>query len=79
VLKVFFRHGRLIELPAQLKKRMVILEYIAGEFEPDLTYTEHAVNQALLEFNEDVATLRRDLVDLGLLQREGDIYRRVAV
>ncbi|MCJ7739368.1 MAG: DUF2087 domain-containing protein [Anaerolineae bacterium] len=79
VLKTFFRHGRLVQLPAQLKKRLVILEHIAAEFEPDRTYTEHEINQVLLEFNEDVATLRRWLIDLGLLQREaGDYWRSVA-
>ena len=57
VLKTFFRHGRLVELPAQLKKRLVILEHIATEFEPGLAYTEHEVNQALLEFHEDVASV----------------------
>ena len=61
VLKAFFQHGRLTHLPAQLKKRVVMMEHIVTEFEPDRTYTEHEVNQALLDFNEDVATLRRDI------------------
>ena len=76
VLKTFFRHGRLVSLPAQLKKKLVILDHIAGEFEPGRTYTEREVNQALLEFNEDVATLRRGLVDAGLMQREAGLYWR---
>ena len=76
VLKTFFRHGRLVSLPAQLKKKLVILDRIAGEFEPGRTYTEREVNQALLEFNEDVATLRRGLVDAGLMQREAGLYWR---
>ena len=78
VLQTFFQHGRLTQFPSQLKKRVVILEHIVEEFEPDRAYTEHEVNQALLEFNEDVATLRRELVDLGLMEREAGIYCRVA-
>lgn len=77
VLRTFFKHGRLTHLPAQLKKRMIILETIAQEFEPAHSYTEHAVNQILLEFHEDVALLRRELVDCGFMEREAGIYHRV--
>ena len=44
--------------------------------EPGRTYTEREVNQVLVEFNDDVATLRRGLVDAGLLERENSIYWR---
>jgi len=57
VLKTFFRHGRLTQLPAQLKKRAIVLERIVQEFEPDRAYTEREVNQVLVEFNDDVASL----------------------
>jgi ArsR family transcriptional regulator len=78
VLKTFFKHGRLTQIPVQLKKRQVILERLVQEFEPARTYSELEVNQTLLEFNEDVATLRRELVDNGLLDRDKGIYRRIA-
>ncbi len=77
VLRTFLKHGRLTQLPAQLKKRLIILETIAQEFEPARAYTEHEVNQILLEFHEDVALLRRELVDGGFMVREGGIYQRV--
>ncbi len=76
VLRTFLKRGRLTALPAQLKKRLVILAHIAQEFEPNRTYTEHEVNMLLLEFDEDVATLRRALVDHGFLEREAGIYQR---
>ncbi|MCU0521394.1 MAG: DUF2087 domain-containing protein [Anaerolineae bacterium] len=78
VLRTFFRHGRLTAFPAQLKKRLVVLARIVEEFEPDRTYTEREVNQMMLEFHEDVAQLRRDLVDYGFMTREAGIYRRQA-
>jgi biotin operon repressor len=78
VLKTFFKYGRLKAIPAQLKKFMIVLETIVQEFEPERTYTEREVNQVLVEFNDDVATLRRGLVDAGLLARENSIYRRTA-
>jgi DNA-binding HxlR family transcriptional regulator len=77
VLKTFFRHGRLTQIPAQLKKRLIILEKIVQEFEPEREYSEHEVNQVLLEFHEDVATLRRALIDHKLMQRDKGIYQRV--
>jgi ArsR family transcriptional regulator len=77
VLRTFFKHGRLTQIPAQLKKWQVILEKLVEEFEPEHRYTELEVNRILLEFHEDVATLRRDLVDLGYMDRESGIYWRV--
>jgi ArsR family transcriptional regulator len=78
VLRTFFKHGRLTQIPAQLKKWQVILEKLVEEFEPERRYTELEVNRILLEFHEDVAALRRDLVDLGYMEREGGIYWRVS-
>ena len=77
VLDTFIEHGRLTHMPAQLKKRRIILEEIVREFEPDRRYSQREVNLALLEYHDDVATLRRGLIDLGLMQREGGFYWRV--
>jgi hypothetical protein len=76
VLETFFKHGRLTRIPTQLKKRVIILEKIVQEFEPEREYSEYEVNVMLLDFHEDVATLRRELVDNELLEREKGIYRR---
>ncbi len=78
VLKTFFRQGRLTQIPAQLKKQIIVLEKIAQEFEPGRAYDEREVNQVLLEFNEDVAALRRGLVSHNLMTREQGIYRRTS-
>lgn len=78
VLATFMRHGRLIKIPAQLKKRQVVLEKIAEAFEPGQLYPEREVNIILLDFHEDVAALRRGLVEMGLLVRGNNIYQRTA-
>ena len=78
VLKAFVKQGRAVRLPAQLKKLQVILELIVQEFEPEREYTEKEVNFILLDFHEDVATLRRSLVEHGLMTRSGGIYRRLS-
>jgi len=77
VLSTFLRQGRLVSIPAQRKKRLIILEKLAEEFEPGRTYPEREVNQVLVEYHDDVATLRRDMIGHGLMQREGGVYRRV--
>jgi hypothetical protein len=77
VLQTFFRRGRLTGIPAQLKKRQIILEKIAQEFEPEREYSEREVNLILLDFHDDVASLRRGLVENRLLARQEGIYRRI--
>jgi hypothetical protein len=77
VLKSFIKRGRLVNLPAQEKKRFVILEYLAEEFDPDRRYSEREVNHILLEFNDDVATLRRELIMNHLMDRKDGIYWRI--
>jgi hypothetical protein len=79
VLRTFLRQGHLIGIPAQLKKQQVILERLVQEFEPGRTYSEREVNQILVEFHEDVATLRRSMISFGLLTRDHEVYRRPAV
>jgi hypothetical protein len=77
VLRTFFKRGRLVSIPAQLKKRQVILEKIAEEFEPERKYSELEVNQILVEFHDDVASLRRGLISQKLMQRHKGMYWRI--
>ena len=76
VLKRYFRGGRLVEIPAKHAKRLVVLTRLALEFEPGIRYPEREVNQALRRFHDDHVTLRRYLVDEGLLSREKGEYWR---
>jgi len=70
--------GRITELPARAGKRRLVLEYVASRFEPGREYQEREVNGRLLTLYDDPASLRRFLVDEGLLEREAGVYRRVA-
>ncbi|MFO7572499.1 MAG: DUF2087 domain-containing protein [Gaiellaceae bacterium] len=70
--------GRITALPARAAKRRLVLEYVAARFEPDREYGEREVNGVLLPVHDDVASMRRHLVDEGLLEREAGIYRRAA-
>ena len=77
VLGTFLKRGRLVSIPAQRKKRQIVLERLVQEFAPDRDYPEREVNQILVEFHDDVATLRRELVGYRLMKRAAGIYRRV--
>jgi hypothetical protein len=64
--------GSIKQIPHQPAKLRVILEYIVAVFTPGTNYTEKEVNTILRRFHLDVAGLRRDLIDEGLMQRESD-------
>jgi hypothetical protein len=76
VLRTFFRNGRLTEIPAKASKRRIVLERVALEFEPGVRYDEREVNAIVGRFFNDHASLRRYLVDEGLLSRERGVYWR---
>jgi predicted transcriptional regulator len=63
--------GRLKEIPAQRKKLEVVLRHVAQSFEPGKKYSEKQVNEILAKFHDDTATLRRELVGNGVMEREG--------
>jgi len=74
VISTFFREGKLVKFPAQHKKRWIVLEVIAQKFSAGRTYSEAEVNAILAEMNDDYCTLRRDLVDEKIMQRDGRNY-----
>jgi DNA-binding transcriptional ArsR family regulator len=77
VLRAFFDGDRLISIPAQEKKRLVVLRYLLERcFTEDRPYPEKEVNQRLAIFHPDVAALRRSMVERGLVTRDGGVYRR---
>ena len=77
VLRTFFRRGRIVNIPAQRKKRQIILEEIVEQFEPEKTYLEREVNIILLDFHDDVAALRRGLIEFRLMERTTNgVYTR---
>jgi hypothetical protein len=76
VLRAFVKGGRLLSIPAQRAKRLVVLDRLAQEFEPGPRYPERVVNERLARWHPDTAALRRFLVDEGFMQREAGVYWR---
>jgi len=79
VFRAFMDGGRLKAIPAKRKKREVLLRHILRSFEKQRVYRESEVNAVLAGFHEDVATLRRELVEMGLLIRHRGEYARPRV
>lgn len=76
VLRSFIKGGKLVQIPAQRKKRDVILHHLGSLFEVGRQYKEVEVNALLSEYHPDFFTLRRELVGLGVLERADGIYSK---
>lgn len=77
VIRSFFRDGRLTTIPAREKRRLVVYRYLRDQvFTEDRPYEEREVNMRLALFHPDVATIRRGMVDAGLVTRDAGWYRR---
>ncbi|GFO58383.1 hypothetical protein GMST_07080 [Geomonas silvestris] len=76
VLDAFFVNGTLEKLPAQHKKRLIVLEQFALRFELGRHYSETEVTALIAPLFDDYCTVRRLLVDEGLIRREAAEYWR---
>ena len=76
VIDTFKKDGRFEQLPVQRKKRLIVLDEIAGAFEKDRHYGEAEVNTILKRYHDDYCTLRRDLVGFGYLSRKKGMYEK---
>ncbi|WP_076259086.1 DUF2087 domain-containing protein [Intrasporangium flavum] len=68
--------GSLTAIPTKIRKRLVVLDLLAQQFEPGERYDETQVNNALRAYHPDVAALRRYLVEEGFLDRADGRYWR---
>jgi hypothetical protein len=74
-LRNFFDGERLKSIPSQRKQRVFVLQHLLERFEPEREYPEKELNTILKTAHEDFATLRRELVDYGYMERERGIYK----
>jgi predicted transcriptional regulator len=74
VLNNFVGGGKIREIPAGYKKRLVILKWLAEFFEEGRNYTEKEVNKIIGRYHPDFSTLRRELIVNKLMQRERGVY-----
>ena len=77
VLRRFFGpDGRLITMPAKQSRKLAVFDLIAQRFVPGVRYTELEINRELMQLYDDYVSLRRGLVDFGMLDRADGWYWR---
>lgn len=77
-LKPFINEeGQLTSYPAKYKKKLMALWYLADKIDMDRQYSEPEINSLINSLHTfgDQATLRRELIDKGLLLRSADCSR----
>ena len=62
--------GRIKALPMQRKKFEVLLRHVLQAFEPGGAWSEKEMNEKLRVYSDDVASLRRGLIDTRLMARD---------
>lgn len=75
VLKTFIRRNKLVKLPVQRKKRIIILEEFVKKFDHNKKYKEEAVNDIIKHTFDDYCTIRRLMIEEGYMTRENQVYR----
>ncbi|MGG4392782.1 metalloregulator ArsR/SmtB family transcription factor [Paenibacillus thiaminolyticus] len=70
----FTADGRLKTIPAQLKKKLIVLEHLVSRLEHRRKYTEPEINAFIRSYHDDFATLRREFVMQHFMYRENSIY-----
>ena len=76
VRRFFGADGRLATLPAKQSRQLAVYDLIAQRFVPGVRYTEGEVNRELMAVYDDYVTLRRALIDFGLMDRADGQYWR---
>lgn len=75
IMRNFFsKDGRLRQIPAQYKKKLVVLEYLVEQLEFGRKYSEKEINAFIQNYHEDFATLRREFIMHQFMYREDGVY-----
>lgn len=75
ILNRFFdKDGVLKQIPAQRKKRLIVLEHMLQGLKPAKKYTEQEINDYIKKFHNDFTTIRREFIANHYMYRENGIY-----
>lgn len=66
--------GKLKNIPAQRKKKLMVFEYIVRGLKTGRKYEEKELNEYIKQFHEDYATIRREFIINHYMYRENGIY-----
>ncbi|WP_442599271.1 metalloregulator ArsR/SmtB family transcription factor [Neobacillus sp. D3-1R] len=74
IANFFTKDGKLKTIPAQRKKKLLVFEHILKGFERGRKYSEQEINEYILRFHDDYATIRREFIINHYMYRENGIY-----
>jgi hypothetical protein len=77
VVRNYLRGEQIVELPAGPQRMLALARWLVGRFERGRRYPERELNAIIKRHHPDFATLRRELVDFGLMAREREVYWRL--
>lgn len=75
VLRAFFDGPRLRNLPAQRRKKEIVLEEVLRRLPRRREYREQELNRFIEVAFPDYCTIRREWIMGGYMEREADVYR----
>ena len=67
-------NGRLRNIPAQRKKKLVILEHLIKGLQIGQVYQEKEINEYIKQFHDDYATIRREFIMCHFMTRQNGEY-----
>lgn len=75
IIRSFFTpDGKLKQIPAQRKKKLIVFEHMVRGLEKGRKYKEQEINAYIRQFHEDTATIRREFVMNHYMYRENGVY-----
>ena len=75
VIRNFFsKDGRLRQIPAQYKKKLIAMQHMVENLKPGVVYTEKEINEFIKQYHDDFATIRREFIMHQFMYRENDKY-----
>ncbi|CAM3484981.1 metalloregulator ArsR/SmtB family transcription factor [Brevibacillus invocatus] len=75
VIRSFFTaEGKLKQIPAQRKKKLIVFEHIVRGLKKGHKYTEKEISDYIRQFHEDYATIRREFIMNHYMYREDGVY-----
>jgi hypothetical protein len=70
----FSKDGKLKNIPAQRKKKLMVFEHMIQGLTVGKKYQEKEINEYIKQFHDDYATIRREFIINHYMFRENGIY-----
>lgn len=68
--------GSLRQIPAQYKKKLVIMEHLVEQLEMGREYPEKEINEFIKQYHADYATIRREFIIHKYMSQDNGVYVR---